>query len=103
MSENELELKGNELGWLIKLADAHYFTPNFQTYLEKNHMRPLGEFLRALLCKVHPDNFCAGGNTTTWIIKRKKESSDWTPDTPQIMTFEDSLKKSEREAKENQK
>lgn len=67
-----LELKGNELGWLLKLAEKGYMCKEFREWIEKYNMQGVDDFLKVLMCKVHPNNFNPKSSNVTWVIKEKE-------------------------------
>jgi len=71
-----LKLKGNELGWILKLAENHYMSTAFQDYIKKYNLDELNQFLKLLLCRFHPNNFNAGHNQTIWILTKDDSSGD---------------------------
>lgn len=64
-----MELKGNELGWLIKLAEATYTNDEFQKSIEKHPK--LQKFLSDLISRFHDTRFNPGHSETTWVLEKK--------------------------------
>jgi len=72
INDNMIELKGNELGWLLKLAEAHYISDKFRAYIKQHNLKSLDDFLKKLMCYFHPNNFNVGHSETTWVLSRKE-------------------------------
>jgi hypothetical protein len=69
----EIILKGNELGWLIKLAETHFDSSTFHEWLKKANAPKLFDMSQNLLNKFYPCRFNAGGSETTWELRRLLE------------------------------
>ena len=72
MSANnqKIKLKGNELAWIIRLAQEHLTTDFVRS------MPPiLRGFLYELMGRFHEANFYAGDSNTTWVLIKKEEES----------------------------
>ena len=66
-----VKIKGNELGWILKLAENHYMSKNFQNYIKKYKLDKLDDFLKLLLCRFHPNNFNPEDSSTIWILTKE--------------------------------
>lgn len=85
MTKQVVILKGNELGWLIRLAEEHLMSKGFQIYLKESKIQGLNPFLNELLAKFHPANFRHGSIDVTWVLTEKEESGrkwNWTMKNP---------------------
>jgi hypothetical protein len=63
-----MKLKGNELGWILKLAEIGFEKESFKKFREKNPK--LEKFLIQLLLRFHPNHFHAGFPNVTWELKK---------------------------------
>lgn len=63
-----IKLKGNELGWLIRMAEKGYMDEKFQQWLKDNELEGLHRFLKLLMCRFHPNNFNAGHSEDIWTL-----------------------------------
>jgi len=70
-----IELKGNELGWILRLADEHYRSKEFEEWVEQFKRGIVKEFLKQLMIKFHPNNFNYGTHMTKWILLTEEELS----------------------------
>ena len=68
ISKFKLELKGNELMWLIKLAKAHSHTKTYMEATKDNEK--LRDFIRKLLLKV---TYNFGTSENEYILMLKKD------------------------------
>lgn len=59
-------LKGNQLGWLIKLAEERLDDPKFIKYLGNNP--ELKDMLYNLISTFHPTRFIHGTSNTIWTL-----------------------------------
>jgi len=64
----KIEIKGNELGWIIKLAENHYNSILFRTWIRKKKLWKLDNFLMKLMSIFHPSNFNPGDEEKVWIL-----------------------------------
>lgn len=69
--EKAKTIRGNELSWLIQLAESHLDSKTFQDYLTKNNLEPTRQFLNRLLADFHPNNFYTGRSDTEWLLTKK--------------------------------
>lgn len=76
INEKTIELKGNELGWILKLAEEHYISDKFQKYIKQFKLEALDKFLQELMCYFHPNNFSAGHSETIWILTKKEAKNE---------------------------
>lgn len=68
-----IEIKGNELGWLLNLAEKYYGSPQFREYIKKYKFQKLDNHIRLILLKFHPNNFSAGTSRQVWYLITKEE------------------------------
>ena len=68
VGKRTIELKGNELGWIIKLAQEHLTSEQFQTYLKRHNLSQLQPFLHEVMGQFHELNFYAGTSEDVWIL-----------------------------------
>ena len=68
-----MKINGNELGWILRLAEGHYDSEQFQQWLKKHDLEKLNDFLKELMCKFHPTNFYAGNSRKVWILTDEEE------------------------------
>ena len=66
-------LRGNELGWIFKLAEEKFDSKKFQEYLKKNNMEATFGFLNRLMAYIHPNNFDSGKSNDEWLLIKKDE------------------------------
>jgi len=71
-----IELSGNELGWILRLAELHNDSKDFKNYLKKFELEDLQKFLNLLIVKFHPSNFNCGNSKIKWILITKEELED---------------------------
>lgn len=71
--EEVIELKANELGWILKLAENHYDSKQFREYIKKHNLEKLNRFLKLLILRFHPNHFYVGHPETIWILIKKEE------------------------------
>lgn len=64
-----MELKGNELGWIIKLAEDHYLSEGFRKGMDKNNLRGLYAKLGTILGRFR---WIPLSSQQTWIISIKE-------------------------------
>lgn len=70
-----IELSGNELGWIIRLAEGYVNSEGFKGYRRRHLFQgaELHSFLQELLARFHPNNFNCGNSRTKWILISAKE------------------------------
>lgn len=73
----KVEIKGNELGWILKLAEIGYNSEKFRKFIKENKLKGLDASIKALMVKFYPGNFYTGYSNTMWILIReiKNDSS----------------------------
>jgi len=73
MEKRMIKLKGNELGWILKLAQEHLLCESFQ----RTAPTKLQRFLYELMGQFHEINFYVGTSKDIWILtnepKQKKK------------------------------
>ena len=74
MEKRIIELKGNELGWIIKLAQTHLTSQDFHEYLIRNELYELQPFLHQIMGQFHETNFYAGTSEDKWILTNDTSS-----------------------------
>ena len=67
----ELKLKGNELGWIFRLAKSHFDSKEFQECMKK--YPKTNEFIQKVITKINPNNINPQVGEI-WVIKRKKKN-----------------------------
>ena len=68
MNNKEITLKGNEFGWILKLAEERYVELKSSGKLKEYEV--LDNFLSNLLGRFHSNNFYSGSSETIWILTR---------------------------------
>ena len=68
MDKRTIKLKGNELGWILKLANEYLLSEQFQTYLKRHDIPQLQSFLHQVMGQFHETNFYAGTSEDIWIL-----------------------------------
>lgn len=68
MEKRTIKLKGNELGWILKLANEHLLSEQFQHYLKRYNLPELQPFLHRIMGQFHEANFYAGTSEDEWIL-----------------------------------
>lgn len=66
-----MEIKGNELQWILKLAEERLDSEEFQERMKETPK--LLRFLNNLMARFHPNNFYAGNSKNTWILVEAKK------------------------------
>ena len=61
-----IELTGNELGWIIKLAEMYSQSEAYKEFMKKH--TGVKRFVKGVLIKFHPNNFNPGNSTVDWYI-----------------------------------
>jgi len=74
MEKRIIELKGNELGWILKLANEYLLSEQFQTYLKRYNLSQLQPFLHQIMGQFHETNFYAGTSEDKWILTNDYDS-----------------------------
>jgi len=69
--QREITLRGNELGWILKLAEGHYDSKEFREWIKNNKLEKLNKLLSLLIAKFHPNNFNAGSSKTIWLLREE--------------------------------